>query len=270
MPSNFPRGGISECLKQAFFEGQLTAFTLVELLVTLTVIGVLAALLLPELSRAKAKAKETLCSSNLQQLYSGLHLYLGDNAGRFPAGFLWHGQVAEVWNSNEFVGGKNGRDTNAPPARVRPLFPYLGPSEVFKCPADVGYDVISKDGLPVKPSQFDVLGLSYFYNAGELVEGAPQRTDGLGGKTAEWVKRPARYALAYEPPAWSGDPRHPNSFLVYWHRARKPGSAHGMTDDERGPRVSPILFVDGHIVFTDCSGSYGGGLPFGIETRQKP
>jgi hypothetical protein len=139
---------------------------------------------------------------------------------------------------------------------------------VFKCPADVGYDFTTKGGVLIRPSLFDVAGLSYLYNAGELLEGAPQSTDGLGGKTLEWVKRPDRYALIHEPPASpSGEMDQPQSFCVYWHRARKPGSALGMADDECGPRVSPFLFVDGHIRFIDCSGTYG-GFPQGVEERQ--
>src|SRR5437879_2525687 len=123
------------------------AFTLVELLVTLTVVGILLALLLPAVTRSKAKAKEAVCTGNLRQVYSALHLYLGDNGGRFPAGFLWSGRFATNWNSNEFIGGRDGRDTNCPPARLRPLFPYMGASEAFRCPFDVGYDVVTK-GVP--------------------------------------------------------------------------------------------------------------------------
>ena len=249
-------------------DSRRTAFTLVELLVTLAVVGVLLALLLPALTRAKAKAKEALCTNNLRQINSGIHLYLADNGGRFPAGFRWAGGLASVWNSNEFIGGRDGRDTNFPPARVRPLYPYLGASEVFRCPADVGFDDKTKGGVLVKPSMFEVAGLSYHYNAGELLEGAPQSTDGLGGKTVEWVKRPAQYALMYEPPAKPSDEMdHPGAYCVYWHRARRPGSALGYADDECGPRVSPFLFVDGHIQFIDCSYTYW-GLPPGAEERQ--
>lgn len=260
----FHTGGSQE----AFSESQRAAFTLVELLVTLAVVGVLVALLLPTLARSKARAKEAVCTSNLRQVYSGLLQYLQDNGGRFPAGFRWPGRVAQVWNSEEFLGGRDGSDTNAPPARVRPLFPYLGPSEVFRCPADIGYDSVTKGGFLVKPSQFEVVGLSYLYNSGELLDGAPQSTDGLGGKAVEWVKFPDRYGLAYEPPGLPhGQRDQPDFYCVFWHRARKPGSAHGMEDSERGPRVSPFLFVDGHVLFVDCSGSYG-GFPAGVEGRQ--
>lgn len=261
-----------ERAQETFSGSQFVAFTLVELVVTLAVVGVLAALLLPAIGRAKTRAKEALCTSNLRQVYSGLHLYLADNRGRFPAGILWSGRVAQVWNSKDFLGGRDGRDTNALPARMRPLFPYLGPSKAFQCPADVGYDAVTRGGFPLRPSQFDVVGLSYLYNAGELVDGRPQSTDGLGGKPSDWVRKPDRYALVYEPPGLGSDPSQPGSFSVYWHRARKPGSANGWTDHERGPRVSPVLFVDGHVVFVDCTGCYGVGFPVGgpVDTRQWP
>jgi prepilin-type N-terminal cleavage/methylation domain-containing protein len=67
------------------------AFTLVELLVTVTVIGILAALLLPALGRAKDKAVRTHCLSNLRQFNLGILIYGGDNHDRLPTlhGGLW-------------------------------------------------------------------------------------------------------------------------------------------------------------------------------------
>ena len=99
-------------------------FTLIELLVVVAIIAMLIAILLPSLHRARAKARDSVCQSNLHQLGLGTTYYTQDCNGRLP--YI-------LGSPND----ANGEPTNAPFYQYHQIFdfwPYLKDLSIYICP----------------------------------------------------------------------------------------------------------------------------------------
>lgn len=197
------------------------AFTLVELLVVMAVIGILAAILLPVISAAKNKAQRTTCLDNLRQINLGIRMYCDDSNDHSPTAKFPPAGYKELMKN--YV-GLNGH--SSPQDRI------------FACPADTfHYHDIQNQGLyftnAPQHEQAYWDHSSYWFNGLNIGHRSAPRL-GIASLKITLIKEPARTVLVAETPAF---------FPYSWHQPRR-GDGPMFADAK-----DMVGFVDGHVSY---------------------
>src|SRR5436309_2493318 len=210
------------------------AFTLIELLVVIAIIAILASMLLPALSKAKARADQTYCLNNMKQIGLAVSLYSNDYNERFPLcrnwGRAWGGDHAlrpdNVWLPEllePYLGKNPVKPTNYSAKKVS-----LPTRNTFSCPSGLR----TKD--PDVPWLKDFLiandHVTYVWNHIYLkANGSYEEKNPISGRPVNQVSNSSTATLVWELPYWRADrsPHHGGLNLVFadnhagWER-RKP------------------------------------------------
>jgi prepilin-type processing-associated H-X9-DG protein/prepilin-type N-terminal cleavage/methylation domain-containing protein len=152
--------GLTFMSKNEAPEPKGTAFTLLELLMVVAIIGILAALLLPALSRAKTHAQSAVCKNEMRQIGGALQMYIHENGSKYP---YYLGSAGPSYGD---AVGTEGRAVGLVYWSSK-LFPYYGvrwTNSGWRCP---GYEGLTTGPQKGGASRFG----SFTYNlAGAMAE----------------------------------------------------------------------------------------------------
>jgi prepilin-type N-terminal cleavage/methylation domain-containing protein/prepilin-type processing-associated H-X9-DG protein len=178
------RGGVKKSLAQRLFRNHDDAFTLIELLVVIAIIAILAAMLLPALSKSKVAAQNIACLNNLKQLQLCFHLYVADNNDYFVP----NNSIAVIGAPSMNVQGLSWLpDVNAvteiDPSNIVNglLFQYNTSLAIYHCPADQS-TLETPDGQPLSQLRWRS------YNMSQSVNGYPQGDPEYYSFIPAWTK----------------------------------------------------------------------------------
>lgn len=168
------KGGIGAVPRHA------NAFTLIEMLVVVAIIGILAALLLPSLARAKDSGRKIYCIGNLHQLQICWHMYSDDNHG----GLAPNDDIETVggpgpgggasFNNYSWCEGNPRYDLTPSNIEAGLLFPYNSSTLIYHCPSD-NSTVLDANNNPLPQLR------TRSYNMSQSVNGLGMMTDPNNG-----------------------------------------------------------------------------------------
>jgi len=207
-------------------------FTLIELLVTIAVIGILASILLPALSRGKLPAQRAKCGSNLRQFVAAAQMYWDDNNGNtFPYAGAGTANGTYYWFG---LLGQGAEETRTFDPTASPLYPWLGTGVDF-CPA---FDYSS----PQFKLKASVPTCDYGYNSS--IYGPPLNMSKLAAPARLAFLADSAQVNTFEAPA---SPKNP-MFEEWYYIDNEAGQPSPQPNGQfRHQQRANVVFVDGHL-----------------------
>ena len=126
-------------MKPESFRPSKKGFTLVELLVVITVIALLAALLLPALAHSKEKARGIICLNNVKQMQIAWIMYADDNHGELAPNLSVTSPTEFSWVQGYLDYSSSSQNTNVQlllDAKFAAYAPYIASASTYHCPSD--------------------------------------------------------------------------------------------------------------------------------------
>jgi len=204
---------------------QRHGFTLIELLVVIAIIAILAAILFPVFARAREKARQASCSSNIKQLTLAMLMYLSDYDQRYVGVYEW-GLPGQRW------------------WWMHHIQPYVKNHQLFECPS---YDNALNPGNCEGRIRGGI-GLTWAWTP---IEGPGGDLGWLSRKKETSIERPAEFILMGDSNCmgfgpYNNAPFGPSTNPAAWQGGAWPGNGGAINRHNDGMNVG---YADGHVKF---------------------